>query len=322
MQQPGEIHPADRGPGTRGWEDTPKERAAQLVARAAILKIPHFPELEKRLISIFGVAPAVVFLHQMIWWFGRPKMADRWSMYKTADEWYEERGLNPKALKKARDRTIAAGIIAEKKGAYKKIHYRPDWVRLADLLQCNCPMPEVDTTSEMEKSEEENGSRSTPLRARSQNETFKVSKSIDTLGVRSNSEDHAENQRTEDYALQASADASSSRSADASINMEHLAPSGTQNEITPPQLLPGLDEWTKARVREMIVNMDRDDDVTRFSDHHLNGRADVYGEPFTVERVAEKLREHLDDKKSLKAYTPWVRRYLEERRVKRQEVHL
>lgn len=324
------------GSGARWWEDTPKEWAAQLAARSAIMEIPLFPELEKRLTRVFGVTPAMVFVHQIVYWFGRPGMADRWTMYKTADEWHEERGLNRNALKRARKRAMAAGVIAEKKGPYKKIHYRPDWVRLAYLLRLDCAVPDAEDTADVEGIEEAvdprpiplrgptqgetNGIRSTPLRDRSQNATLKASRSIDTLGAQSNTENYAEEQLAEDYALQASAERLEEASADA-LTDAYVAPlNGGDNAFTPPQVLPRLDEETKTRVREMIVTANREDDVSRFCDHHLNGKVDKDGVSFTVERVAEKVRERLGDEEDLTAYTPWVQRCLEDRRLKRQKV--
>jgi len=43
-------------------------------------------------------------------------------------------------------------------------------------------------------------------------------------------------------------------------------------------------------------------------------------EPFTVERVAEKVREHLRSDEPLKAYLPFVQRYLDDKRTESEEV--
>jgi hypothetical protein len=42
--------------------------------------------------------------------------------------------LNRKQVNKGRARLKALGVLEEKYGPYKRIHYRIDWVRLAELL--------------------------------------------------------------------------------------------------------------------------------------------------------------------------------------------
>ncbi len=106
----------------------------QRAAREAVLSIPLFPELERRLIAKFGPTAEAIMLHQLCYWYRKPKLQGRWTLYKTADEWREERGLNRKQVDRGRARLKPFGVVEEKKGPYKRIHYRIDWVRLAELL--------------------------------------------------------------------------------------------------------------------------------------------------------------------------------------------
>jgi hypothetical protein len=112
------------------------DAAAQRDARDAIMQIPPFPELQTRLTRVFGPGPERDMVHQLVYWYRKPKMQNRWTLYKTYEEWREERGLNRKQVDKARRRLKVhpSGVVTEKRGQYKRIHYRIDWVALADLL--------------------------------------------------------------------------------------------------------------------------------------------------------------------------------------------
>jgi hypothetical protein len=110
------------------------DAAAQRDARDAIMQIPAFPELQTRLTRVFGPGAERDMIHQLVYWFSKPKMQNRWWAYKTLDEWRDERGLNRKQVDKARRRLKPFGVVEEKKGNYKRIHYCIDWVRLAELL--------------------------------------------------------------------------------------------------------------------------------------------------------------------------------------------
>jgi hypothetical protein len=107
---------------------------AQRAARDAIMAIPVFPELERRLISVLGPTSEALMIHQLVYWFSRPKMQNRWSAYKTYKEWKDERGLNRRQVDKGRKRLKANKLVEEKYGNYKRIVYQIDWVRLAGLL--------------------------------------------------------------------------------------------------------------------------------------------------------------------------------------------
>jgi hypothetical protein len=114
--------------------DTPADAEAQRSARDAIMEIPAFPELERRLISVLGPTSEALMIHQLVYWFDKPKMQNRWWAYKTYKEWKDERGLNRKQVDKGRKRLKARNLLEEKHGNYKRLHYRVDWVRLAELL--------------------------------------------------------------------------------------------------------------------------------------------------------------------------------------------
>ena len=58
----------------------------------------------------------------------------------------------------------------------------------------------------------------------------------------------------------------------------------------------------------------------RSSFHHIADRLDADGQAFTVERVAEKVREHLGSDEPLKAYIPFVQRCLDDKRAQSEEV--
>lgn len=106
----------------------------ELFARQYIQDIDPFPELQVRLTRIFGPGPERDMLHQLIYWFGKKKMQNRWTLYKTFDEWRDERGLNRKQVDKARQRLKPTGIVVEIYGPYKRVHYRIDWLRLREVL--------------------------------------------------------------------------------------------------------------------------------------------------------------------------------------------
>jgi hypothetical protein len=99
------------------------------------MEIPAFPELERRLISVLGPTSEALMIHQLVYWFDKPKMQNRWWAYKTYKEWKDERGLNRKQVDKGRKRLDAKKLVEMKYSNYKRITYRVDWVRLAELLQ-------------------------------------------------------------------------------------------------------------------------------------------------------------------------------------------
>jgi hypothetical protein len=63
-----------------------------------------------------------------------PKMQNRWTLYKTYAEWREECGLARKQIDKGRTKLRELGLVTEKKGPHGRLHYRVDWVALAEVL--------------------------------------------------------------------------------------------------------------------------------------------------------------------------------------------
>jgi hypothetical protein len=119
-----------------------------LFARKYVQDIDLFPELQVRLTRIFGPGVERDMLHQLIYWFRKPKMQNRWTAFKTFDEWREERGLNRKQVEKGRKALRADGIVQEKKGPYKRVHYRVDWIRLQRMLETGQRWPKDDVDEE------------------------------------------------------------------------------------------------------------------------------------------------------------------------------
>ena len=119
-----------------------------LFARKYVQDIDLFPELQVRLTRIFGPGVERDMLHQLVYWFRKPKMQNRWTAYKTFDEWREERGLNRKQVEKGRKALRADGIVQEKKGPYKRVHYRVDWIRLQRMLETGQRWPKDDVVED------------------------------------------------------------------------------------------------------------------------------------------------------------------------------
>ncbi len=108
--------------------------AEEVAARAAVTRMQLFPHLERELVKTFGPGPAI-FLHQLVYWFDKPKMQNRRWLYKTYKEWRDERGLGRKTVDSARRRLAKLGVLEEKHGPNKRLHYRVDWIKLAELLK-------------------------------------------------------------------------------------------------------------------------------------------------------------------------------------------
>src|SRR5215217_9719647 len=123
-------------------EDANGNANAEQAARDAVMEIPAFPELLTRLTRVFGPGPERDMIHQLVYWFSKPKIQDRWTVYLTRKNWRDQRGLNRKQVDKGRARLEAhpSGVVKEKMGPYKRIHYRIDWVKLADVLGLEIPL--------------------------------------------------------------------------------------------------------------------------------------------------------------------------------------
>ena len=130
---------------------------AQRAARDAIMEIHPFPELLTRLTRVFGPGPERDMVHQLVYWFSKPKMQNRWTAYLTRENWRDQRGLNRKQVDKGRRRLKAhpSGVVEEKMGPYKRIHYRIDWVKLAALLGLEIPLKGVPMHDDFDDFDEE-----------------------------------------------------------------------------------------------------------------------------------------------------------------------
>lgn len=123
--------------GSNEHPDPEPDYEAQRAARDAIMGIPAFPELMTRLTQVLGPTVERDIVHQLVYWFSKPKMQHRWWAYLTRENWRDQRGLNRKQVDKGRRRLKAhpSGMVEEKMGPYKRVHYRVDWVALADVLR-------------------------------------------------------------------------------------------------------------------------------------------------------------------------------------------
>jgi hypothetical protein len=109
---------------------------AQRAARDAIMQIRLFPDLTVALRGALGYGPHVDMLQHFCYWMHprHPKMQNRWTLYKTYEEWREECGLARKQIDKGRTKLRELGLVTEKKGPHGRLHYRVDWVALAEVL--------------------------------------------------------------------------------------------------------------------------------------------------------------------------------------------
>jgi len=86
----------------------------------------------------------------------------------------------------------------------------------------------------------------------------------------------------------------------------------------PPK--PKISKEREVKAWGLIFGLPDETDASRFADHHIAGKEDSNGEPFTVERVAEKVRELLGGGEPLEAYMPWVQRCLDDKRAEAAEI--
>jgi hypothetical protein len=109
---------------------------AQRAARDAIMQIRLFPDLTVALRGALGYGPHVDMLQHFCYWMHprKPKMQNRWTMYKTYAEWHDECALTDRQVKKGRKVLRDLGLVTEKKGPYGRVHYRVEWVKLAQAL--------------------------------------------------------------------------------------------------------------------------------------------------------------------------------------------
>lgn len=325
---------------------TAYDAEAQRAARDAVIKIPAFPELLTRLTRAFGPGPERDMVHQLVYWFSKPKMQNRWTAYLTRENWRDQRGLNRKQVDKGRRRLKAhpSGVVEEKMGPYKRVHYRIDWVKLADLLGLETPLKRVPMDDDFDDLDEED--LRTPLKGtpKPSDPPLEVADSSAPPEMDDAPDIYAENpvnggvpSNTEAFAGAFSQDNPPTGGAEPAF--AEPAPPKINKEIEPQEgKLPPLPDANKrhsqapeppkpkiskevgARVWALIFGLPDETDVTRFADHHIADRLDTDGEAFTVERLAEKVRDRLGRDEPLEAYIPFVQRCLDDKRAEGMQV--
>ncbi len=264
-----------------------------LFAREAVLRMKVFPDLQVKLTRLLGPGPERDMLHQMCYWFSRPGMSNRWTLFKTFDEWRDERGLNRKQVDRARKRLAPTGIVSEKKGPYKRVHYSIDWVRLLRVLEGTEPLYPLKGGQSMTVPPKGGSVETVPPKGGSIATVPPKGGAVATVppslghtphrnggnpangGVQSNTEDYAEDY-AEDYdtnlrknlpssnsALQAGADDLSGRPTPTQ--------SGEKGRETKAPKDGTLDRWL---VNEIGAFLCEDDEASRLLEQHRQGRLD------------------------------------------------
>ncbi len=110
--------------------------AEEVAARAAVMEIPLYPELPVILKKALGYGPHVDIVQHLVYWFHprHPKMQNRWDLYKTFDEWYEECGLTDRQVKKGRKKLWELGVLTWNRRQNGRVWYCVHWLALANLL--------------------------------------------------------------------------------------------------------------------------------------------------------------------------------------------
>jgi hypothetical protein len=314
---------------------------AQRAARDAIMEIPAFPELLTRLTRVFGPGAERDMIHQLIYWFSKPKMQHRWWAYKTADEWRDERGLNRKQVNKGRARLKPWGVLEEKYGNYKRLHYRINWVRLAELL--SIPLkggqsdewdafeddPFIDELSEPLKGGQSSwddtpkGGSNVIAPPRSGDNPDTYAENHLNGGGQTNAREYAGEYLQENSPLQGAPEPALAEPGAIEINRDKEQKEGVEAPPSTNKLHSQVDETqqptlareVEVKVWALIFGLPNETDVTRFADNHIAGKTDSNGESFTVERIAHKAREHTRGDEPLEAYEAYVERCLDEKRA-------
>jgi hypothetical protein len=91
-------------------------------------------KLQARCVEKFGAA-AGIFARQLLFWEGKGHDAEGW-IYKSEDEMELETGLRRRGQREARKVLGSAGVLEEeRKGLPRRLFYRVDLVRLAEVLE-------------------------------------------------------------------------------------------------------------------------------------------------------------------------------------------
>jgi hypothetical protein len=228
---------------TQGWwEATDDNLAAQRAARNAVMDIPLFPDLQVRLKRATGYGPHVDILQHFIYWFhpSKPKMQDRWTLYKTFAEWNEECGLSERQVKKGRAKLGEMGFVGWKRG-----QYRIDWVAIATKLDSEF---NPDTVGGQVGEDEDEANLDT-VGGQIESGHQGVQANPDTVGGQPNTGDYA-GDYLQEIPLTEGGDGSESRTAVTERDQEHLCPDGddtfTDLDTTLPSDTEQREESAKA----------------------------------------------------------------------------
>jgi hypothetical protein len=303
---------------------------AQRAARDAIMEIRLFPDLTVALRGALGYGPHVDMLQHFCYWMHprHPKMQNRWTMYKTYEEWREECSLSDRQVRKGRKVLRELGLVTEKKTNYGRIDYRVDWVALAEALSLDTNTVQTDEDLDDFDLLDSDVSLDTNT-VQGQSGRYSEESSLDAISVQANAEEHAGDYFQENTLLQRAPEPAFAEPGAADRNGKEEEKGGdistisgkrhSQDSATPSENrlerrgMQTLSGDMKIKVYALVSGRGEEQVVRRFADNHIWNRSDSFGEPFTLERVAEKAREVLHGVQSLEAYVPYVERCIEDR---------
>jgi hypothetical protein len=302
---------------------------AQRGARDAIMEIPLFPDLTVALRGALGYGPHVDMLQHFCYWMHprHPKMQNRWTMYKTYAEWRDECALSDRQIRKGRKVLRERGLVTEKRSNYGRIDYRVDWVALAEALGLGANT--VRTDEDLDDFDLfGDGASLDANTVQGQFGRYSDASSLDASTVHANAGKHAGEYEQENSPLQGAPEPAFAEPGALEINRDKAqktgieAPSPTDKRHSqaaePPK--PKLSKEREVKAWGLIFGLPDETDASRFADHHIAGKEDANGEPFTVERVAEKVRELCGGDEPLEAYMLWVERCLDDKRAEAAEI--
>jgi hypothetical protein len=177
---------------------------AQQAARDAVMEIQLFPELGVQLRKALGYGPHVDMLQHLCYWFHprHRKMQNRWTLWKTFDEWHEECGLTERQVKKGRKVLAEKSLVTAKRGQYSRVYYRVDWLALADALGVEHGDESIPDGISVQNGKEEGSSFQTALASSFISDGITDEFIPDGITVRLNTEDYAEEYLQESSLLQ------------------------------------------------------------------------------------------------------------------------
>jgi hypothetical protein len=317
---------------TDSLERNGADAEAQRAARDAIMEIPLFPDLTVALRGALGYGPHVDMLQHFCYWMHprHPKMQSRWTMYKTYAEWREECSLSDRQVRKGRKVLRELGLVTEKKTNYGRVDYRVDWVALEKALSLDTNIVQTDEDlDDFDLFDDDDAS----LDANSVQGRFgrySVESNLDAITVQAKAGDISQIDYEQDNsALQAGAEPAFAKPAPPEINKNEEAKEDDlsaqpntdkrhSQALEPPK--PEIAKEVEVKVWALIFGLPNETDVTRFADHYIAGEVDANGEAFTMERIAEKVRDLLGGDEPLEAYIPFLQRCLDDKRAEGLQV--